>query len=107
MHPFRAGSIELINSLIRDRLLGMDARNQQEIDNLLLEIDGTGNFDNIGGNTAEATSMAVAKAAAASQDTPLYRHIGGDAVVGVPHQMPNIIGGGATMGDEGWKDQQL
>ena len=97
------GSIDLINSTIRNRLIGMDAAAQQEIDDLFLEIDGSDRFDNIGGNTAEATSMAVAKAAAASLGTPLYRHIHGDGVIGVPHQMPNIIGGGATMGNAGWK----
>ena len=97
------GSIDLINSTIRDRLIGMDAAAQQDIDDLFLEIDGSDNFDNIGGNTAEATSMAVAKAAAASMGIPLYRHIHGDGVIGVPHQMPNIIGGGASMGDDGWK----
>ena len=64
------GSIDLINSTIRDRLIGMDAAAQQEIDDLFLEIDGSDRFDNIGGNTAEATSMAVAKAAAASLGTP-------------------------------------
>ena len=97
------GSIDLINSIIRDRLVGMDAAAQEEIDDLLEEIDGSDGFKNIGGNTAEATSMAVAKAAAASAETPLYRYRNGDAVIGVPHQMPNIIGGGATMGNEGWK----
>ncbi len=97
------GSIKLINSVIRDRLVGMDAQNLEEIDNLLLEIDGTDHFDNIGGNTAEVTSMAVAKAAAASLETPLYRFIRSDNSIGVPHQMPNIIGGGATLGDAGWK----
>jgi enolase len=98
-----SGSIKLINSVIRDHLVGMDTQNLEEIDDLLLEIDGTHNFGNIGGNTAEATSMAVAKAAAASLNIPLFRHIAGDDAVGVPHQMPNIIGGGATLGDEGWK----
>ncbi len=97
------GSIDLINSIIRDRLVGMDAAAQEEIDDLLEEIDGSDGFKNIGGNTAEATSMAVAKVAAASAETPLYRFRIGDTVIGVPHQMPNIIGGGATMGNEGWK----
>lgn len=96
-------SIELINSTIRERLLGMDAADQRAIDDLLAAIDGTPNFANLGGNTVEATSMAVAKAAAASIPTPLYRHAAGDRPVGVPHQMPNIIGGGATMGDAGWR----
>ena len=81
----------------------MDAR-AGDIDRLFLEIDGNDDFSNIGGNTAEATSMAVAKAAAASLDVPLYRYLHkGDGPIGVPHQMPNIIGGGATMGDAGWK----
>lgn len=97
------GSIELINSRVRDELLGTDSAGQYEIDQLLLEMDGTGNFGKLGGNTAEAVSMAVAKAAAASLDKPLYRHISGGRTASVPHLMPNIIGGGATMGDTGWK----
>ncbi len=97
------GSIDLINSTIRDRLIGVDAADQESVDQLLEEIDGGETFDNIGGNTAEAVSMAVSKVAAASANTPLYRHVAPDGVVGVPHQMPNIIGGGATMGDKGWK----
>jgi len=97
------GSIELINTVIRQKLLGMDATEQEEIDNLLEKIDGSDSFVRIGGNTAEVTSMAVAKAAAASLDTPLFRHAAINPDVGVPHIMPNIIGGGATMGDAGWK----
>ena len=60
------GSIDLINSVIREKLIGMDAAAQEEIDQLFLKIDGSDDFSKIGGNTAEATSMAVAKAAAAS-----------------------------------------
>ena len=97
------GSIDLINSIIRERLIGMQADSQEEIDNIFLEIDGTEMFENIGGNTAEVTSMAVAKAAAASLDLPLYKYVSLNKEIGVPHQMPNIIGGGATMGDKGWK----
>ena len=81
----------------------MKADSQEEIDNIFLEIDGTEMIDNIGGNTAEVTSMAIAKAAAASLDLPLYKYISLNEELGVPHQMPNIIGGGATMGDKGWK----
>ncbi len=97
------GSIELINSTIRERLIGMQAEAQEEIDRLFLEIDGTNRFENIGGNTAEATSMAVAKAAAASLGTPLYEYAAIRGAPSMPHQTPNIIGGGATMGDAGWK----
>ena len=97
------GSINLINSVVRERLIGMDSADQASIDSCLEEIDGTGSFANMGGNTAEATSMAVCKAAAASLGIPLYRHASIDREYSVPHIMPNIIGGGATMGDSGWK----
>ncbi len=97
------GSIGCINSELRDRLLGFDAADQEGLDQLLAEVDGTGRFERIGGNTAEGVSMAVAKAAAASLRMPLYRHAAAGATVAIPHQMPNIIGGGATMADSGWK----
>ncbi|MDX1459664.1 MAG: hypothetical protein R3348_01240 [Xanthomonadales bacterium] len=97
------GSIDLINSVIRERLRGVNAADQRAVDELLVGLDGTPNFATIGGNTAEAVSMAVAKAAAASLGTPLFRHARTAGGPAVPHLMPNIIGGGATMGDSGWK----
>lgn len=96
-------SIKTVNSEIRGVLVGMDASDQEAIDRCLEEFDGTSDFSLIGGNTIEATSMAVAKAAAASLGIPLYRHASIDGGYRVPHIMPNIIGGGATMGDTGWK----
>ena len=98
-----AGSIECINSVIRNALVGRDVDDQREIDAVLARLDGTDDFTHLGGNTVEAVSMAVAKAAAASAGQPLYRHQAGGRTPGVPHQMPNIIGGGATMGDTGWR----
>ena len=99
-----AGSIDLINTRIDGLLRGCDAADQQGIDDALTALDGTHRFERIGGNTAEAVSMAVAKAAAASLGVPLYRHAsGGCRTLTVPHLMLNIIGGGATMGDEGWR----
>ena len=97
------GSIALINTVVRERLIGLDSADQASIDRCLEEIDGTNSFQTIGGNTAEATSMAVAKAAAMSLRIPLYAHASIDGQCSVPHIMPNIIGGGATMGDTGWK----
>ena len=98
------GGIDLINTGIDRLLRGFDAADQQGIDDALISLDGTDRFENIGGNTAEAVSMAVAKAAAASLGVPLYRHAGGgDRSLAVPHLMLNIIGGGATMGDEAWR----
>ena len=99
-----AGSIDLINTRVDELLRGRDAADQQAIDDALIALDGTHRFERIGGNTAEGVSMAVAKAAAASLGVPLYRHAGGRArALAVPHLMLNIIGGGATMGDEGWR----
>lgn len=98
-------SIGLINSVIDKRLHGFDAADQKGVDDALIALDDTPRFERIGGNTIEAVSMTVAKAAAASQNVPLYQHLswnGNDEVV-LPHLMLNIIGGGATMGDEGWR----
>jgi enolase len=75
-------------------LLGIDARNQAWIDSLLREIDGTVNKSRMGGNAILAVSMAVARAAAASQRVPLYRYLGGSAAAILPVPMMNIINGG-------------
>ena len=73
-----------------------DATNQDLIDTLLKEIDGTDDFSNIGGNAATAVSMACAKAAANSCGMPLYLYLGGSmASYALPFPLGNIIGGGA------------
>lgn len=76
-------------------LEGMDARDQGAVDQALEEADGSPNFENVGGNVAVATSLAVAKAAASAQGLPLYQHLGG----ALSHQLPipfgNVLGGGA------------
>ena len=87
-------AISQIESRIGYRLIGEYAADQEEIDDLLHEIDGTDNFSNIGGNTAVATSMAVAKAAAAAFHMPLYRYIGG-SFRAMPYPLGNVLGGGA------------
>ena len=72
-----------------------DSSNQELIDTLLKEIDGTDNFSNIGGNAATAVSMACAKAAANSCCMPLYLYLGGSmAEYKMPFPLGNIIGGG-------------
>lgn len=96
-------SIDLINTVIDRRLQGVNAADQDRVDGILLDMDGTESLEILGGNTVEAVSMAVAKAAAAALQVPLYRHAAGSADVCVPHLMLNIIGGGATMGDESWR----
>jgi enolase len=70
-------AISKVEMEIRDQLAGENATDQEEIDALLHEIDGTDNFSNIGGNTSVAISMATAWAAADSFKMPLYRHLGG------------------------------
>ncbi len=81
---------------VEPRLLGLDATAQKEVDTLLQEIDGTPSFSRIGGNVAVATSLAVAKAAAAALGLPLYRYVGGTLALPhpLPHPMGNVIGGG-------------
>jgi enolase len=73
-----------------------DSSNQDLIDTLLKEIDGTDNFSNIGGNAATAVSLACARAAANSCGMPLYLYLGGSmASYELPYPLGNIIGGGA------------
>src|SRR3972149_2349911 len=79
---------------VEPRLLGLEATAQKEVDALLQEIDGTPSFSRIGGNVAVATSLAVAKAAAAALGLPLYRYVGGALAHRLPHPMGNVIGGG-------------
>ncbi len=73
-----------------------DSANQDLIDTLLREIDGTDDFSNIGGNAATAVSLACAKAAANSCALPLYLYLGGSmATYSLPYPLGNVIGGGA------------
>ena len=76
------------------RLLGLDTTEQEEIDVLLCELDGTDNFSNLGGNVACATSMAVAKAASQTLGIPLYHYLGGIFANMTPYPLGNVIGGG-------------
>jgi enolase len=84
-----------INTEIAPALLGKDATAQGEIDGIMLALDGTSNKGRLGANAILAVSMANARAAAASQRTPLYRYLGGAAAVTLPVPMMNIINGGA------------
>ncbi|CAJ35364.1 phosphopyruvate hydratase [Methanocella arvoryzae] len=87
-------AIAKLESEVIDQLIGEYAADQEEIDRLLHEIDGTDNFSNIGGNLSVALSMATAKAAAASFKMPLYRYLGG-AFPTMPYPLGNVLGGGA------------
>jgi enolase len=84
-----------INTEIAPALIGKDATSQGEIDGIMLALDGTPNKGRLGANAILAVSMAAARAAAASQRTPLYRYLGGAGAVTLPVPMMNIINGGA------------
>jgi enolase len=84
-----------VNGEIAKALNGRDARNQGEIDRLMIALDGTPNKGRLGANAILAVSMAAARAAAASQRTPLYRYLGGVNGTVLPVPMMNIINGGA------------
>ncbi|KZX11586.1 phosphopyruvate hydratase [Methanobrevibacter filiformis] len=87
-----------IEDLISAELIGMDAEDLADIDLVLKEIDGTDNLSAIGGNTSVAVSMAVAKAAAASYNLPLYRFLGGNLKNEIPYPLGNMMNGGAHAG---------
>ena len=87
-------SIKKLEELLIPELIGMDAEEQNEIDGLLYEIDGTDNFSNIGGNTAFAVSLANAEAAATSYDLPLFQYLSGYLGDTLPCPLGNVLGGG-------------
>ena len=99
---FPEGGVDVIVSEIEDiiasELIGMDAEDIATIDEVLREVDGTDNLSAIGGNTTVAVSMAVAKAAAASYNMPLYKFLGGNLVNELPFPLGNMMNGGAHAG---------
>ncbi len=88
-------AVENVNEKISRELEGLDALDQSLIDETLLELDGTDNKSNLGANALLAVSMATARAAAAFQELPLYRYLGGVNAKTLPTPMMNIINGGA------------
>ena len=87
-----------VNEVIAPELLGQDAADQEGVDALMRELDGTANKSNLGANAILGVSLAVAKAAAASCGQPLYRYIGGTSATTLPVPMMNIMNGGAHGG---------
>jgi enolase len=91
-------AVENVNNEIAELLLGWDATEQREIDLAMIECDGTENKSRLGANSILGTSLAVAKASAASIGLPLYRYIGGVYAHILPVPMLNILNGGAHTG---------
>ena len=87
-------AVENVNSELAPELLSHDACDQQAIDQLLIELDGTPNKATFGANALLGTSLAVARAAAAASGLPLYRYLGGCGARVLPVPMFNILNGG-------------
>src|SRR5881396_1123176 len=87
-------AVENVNSKIAPELIGLDPHDQQAIDALMIDLDGTPNKGKLGANAILGVSMAVAKAAAEASHLPLYRYLGGPAARTLPVPMMNILNGG-------------
>lgn len=87
-------AVRNVNEEISEELVGLDALDQVGIDRILRDLDGTPNKGRLGANAILGTSLAVAKAAAASLDLPLYKYFGGVFGHVLPVPMMNILNGG-------------
>ena len=87
-------AVRNVNQIIAPALLGMDAMDQRQVDQTLIELDGTKNKGKLGANAILGVSLAVARAAADSAGMPLYRYIGGSNACILPMPMMNILNGG-------------
>ena len=87
-------ALDAVNGEIYDALGGMEAEAQAKIDETLIALDGTANKGRLGANAILGVSLAVAKAAAVSENAPLYRYVGGAGARLLPVPMMNIINGG-------------
>ncbi|TVZ52022.1 phosphopyruvate hydratase [Dokdonia sp. Hel_I_53] len=88
-------AVENVNKIIAPELLGVSVFEQNAIDQLMIDLDGTPNKSNLGANAILGVSLACAKAAAAELSMPLYRYIGGVSANTLPVPMMNIINGGS------------
>jgi enolase len=93
-------AVKNVNTIIQKELLGLDVRNQREIDELMIELDETDNKSSMGANSILGVSMAVAKAAADSLNIPLYRYLGGANAFTLPIPVMNVLNGGKHAGNE-------
>ena len=84
-----------ITNEITPKLIGVKAADQKAIDKLMIDLDGTENKSKLGANAILGVSLAVAKAAAISEKTPLFKYVGGDKANLLPVPMMNILNGGA------------
>ena len=88
-------AVENVNSVIAQELLGVSVFEQNAIDQLMIDLDGTPNKSKLGANAILGVSLALAKAAANELGLPLYRYVGGVSANTLPLPMMNIINGGS------------
>ncbi|MEW6329532.1 MAG: phosphopyruvate hydratase [Candidatus Micrarchaeota archaeon] len=91
-------AVENVNKKIARRLVGKDARKQRELDNLMIEMDGTSTKSRLGANALVATSLALARAAADSARVPLFKYLDKNANL-LPVPLMNVINGGKHAGN--------
>jgi enolase len=96
-----------VNGPIAGVLVGMDARDQNDIDRAMIELDGTPNKARLGANAILGVSLAAARAAAAAADCPLYRYLGGSGVRRLPVPMMNVLNGGKHAAGSGVDMQEF
>jgi enolase len=87
-------AVQAVNELLGPAIEGLDATAQREIDEKLIELDGSPNKANVGANAMLGVSLAVARAAAVSLSMPLFRYLGGPAAATLPVPMMNVVNGG-------------
>jgi enolase len=88
-------AVNNVNGIIAENLLGWDIADQTGVDAAMIKLDGTANKSKLGANAILAVSLAVAKAAAAEANLPLYRYVGGTNAKTLPIPMMNILNGGS------------
>lgn len=87
-------AVTAVNGDIAEALIGLDAEDQRELDQAMIDLDGTPNKSRLGANAILGVSLAAAKAAADARGLPLYRYVGGVSARTLPVPMMNIINGG-------------
>ncbi|HQU15124.1 MAG: phosphopyruvate hydratase [Chromatiales bacterium 21-64-14] len=88
-------AVDNVHQQIRPALLGRSVQDQEGLDRIMIELDGTANKSRLGANAILAVSLAAAHGGARERDLPLYRYLGGDGDLELPVPMMNIVNGGA------------
>lgn len=100
-------AVEHVNRDIAPKLKGMNALEQAQVDQAMLDLDGTPNKSGLGANAILGVSLALARAAAAAQGLPLYRYLGGESATLLPVPMFNILNGGVHANWQGTDLQEF